>query len=127
MRVTDELVARLWDALVKDGWKTPSQPTDAISKFIESLPDIHDQRAALDGVDRNEAKLRNHGKPVPKEFRDVLKEWMGEMEFQAPNRCPDGTPKMGKFETEELFRAGKKLLAEPESKTMLPFADTMGG
>ncbi len=48
-----------------------------------------------------------------KEFRAVLKEWMGEMEFMAPDRCPDGTPRMGKHETEELFRAGKKLLAEP--------------
>lgn len=50
-----------------------------------------------------------------KEFRTVLKEWMGEMEYIAPDRCPDGTPRMGKHETEELFRAGKKLLAEGET------------
>lgn len=49
-----------------------------------------------------------------KPFRKILADWIGEMHMQARETLPDGTPKMGKFETEELYRQGKKFLETPE-------------
>lgn len=49
-----------------------------------------------------------------KPFRKILTDWIGEMHMYARERLPDGTPKMGKFETEELYRQGLKFLEMPE-------------
>ena len=49
-----------------------------------------------------------------KPFRKILADWIGEMHFQSKDVLPDGTPMMGKFETEELYRQGKKFLETPE-------------
>jgi hypothetical protein len=50
-----------------------------------------------------------------KEFRKVLQAWIDECSFAEHGRMMDGTPKMGKFEAEDLYRQGKKFLAETES------------
>lgn len=49
-----------------------------------------------------------------KPFRKILTDWIGEMYVSARERLPDGTPKMGKFESEELYRQGQRFLQTPE-------------
>lgn len=49
-----------------------------------------------------------------KPFRTILADWLGEMHFSAREFFSDGTPKMGKFETEELYRQGVKFLQNKE-------------
>jgi len=47
-----------------------------------------------------------------KKFREALTDWIGEMSFQSKGLFDDGTPKMGKFETEQLYRLGKMCLED---------------
>lgn len=56
------------------------------------------------------------------EMRRVLSEWINEMYLDSKDVHLDGTPKMGKFETEQLYRVGRKFLENkepPDEKTLL--------
>lgn len=55
-----------------------------------------------------------------KPFRTILADWLGEMYHTSKDRHADGTPRMGKFETEELYRQGKKFLETPEAGAVEP-------
>jgi hypothetical protein len=71
--------------------------------------------------------MKERFRPMTKDFRKVLQEWISEMEFQAPSRLQDGTPMMGKHETEELFRAGKEFLKHGvEEKVVLESTQRVG-
>lgn len=51
-----------------------------------------------------------------KSFASVLRAWLNEMDYQATKRLEDGTPMLGKFETEDLYRQGRKLLKEVDER-----------
>lgn len=48
--------------------------------------------------------------PDPKllELEKALASWMGEVDMVSGEKCPDGTPRMGKFETEEVYRKAQE-------------------
>lgn len=59
---------------------------------------------------------------MSRNFKQVLSTWIEEMEARASN-WRDGTPVLGLFESEELFRAGKEWLAQQPAETV---TDTSG-
>lgn len=61
-----------------------------------------------------------------KQFRQVLKDWMDEMHFNAKEWMSDGTPIMGKFESEELYREARKFLAQPEERVAVEQTERAG-
>jgi hypothetical protein len=54
--------------------------------------------------------------PLSNDLAEALKNWMGEMAFTSGDRCPDGTPQMGKHETEQVYRAAKAWLKARDGK-----------
>lgn len=51
-----------------------------------------------------------------KSFASVLRAWINEMDYQSTKRLEDGTPMLGKFETEDLYRQGKRLLKQVDER-----------
>jgi hypothetical protein len=91
-------------------------PDDSTGIMRKSIADVldHDLGKVTETRKTSEGS-RFVGKRVPDEgvkdtsklaaLEEAAREWYGEMVFQNHGVHEDGTPKMGKFETEELFRA----------------------
>lgn len=91
-------------------------PDDSTGIMRKSIADVldHDLGKVTETRKTSEGS-RFVGKRVPAEgvkdtsklaaLEEAAREWYGEMVFQNHGVHEDGTPKMGKFETEELFRA----------------------
>lgn len=59
---------------------------------------------------RNERSVDPWTRQAGNELIEALKEWTGEMHLQAGERCPDGTPRLGKWEAENLYRKANAFL-----------------
>ncbi len=122
---TPELIKDAIEALQRElphpekpvGWPDTADATKWADAFITvtraptfEVPNLWDHNF-LTGWFANaiEAGRRHHAKPIA----DLLKagsDWCLEMIFDARAAHEDGTPRMGKFETEQVFRAFKAAL-----------------
>ena len=57
------------------------------------------------------------------ELEKALASWMGEVDMVSGEKCPDGVPRMGKFETEQVYRKAQEYF---KAKSPAP-VDAQGG
>lgn len=81
--------------VIKDNAYTPS-PDETVTGRFPMGPDLQTIELTSAPIVKDTSKL---GK-----LEEAMREWYGEMAFHSHGTHGDGTPRMGKFETEELWR-----------------------
>lgn len=111
--------------VVKSNVSSNANPVEMLTVLVRTLHDKHfdphshwkpsnDLVGLILQIDNMTAELvrpRNGTKPAELELLEhALRDWIGEMAFISRKTLQDGTPMMGKFEHEELYRRARAYL-----------------